>query len=96
MEPGIDSEEPIPPAYAVLQAGTTNRVVVPARPAGNRILVSLEGLQIRTLFPRSGVLLRAPTDLLNMCAVHALVEDFLDLDKLDWNLFRERLEDFIV
>jgi hypothetical protein len=48
------------------------------------------------LFPRSGGLLRAPTDLVNMCAVHALVEDFLDLDKLDWNLFRERLEDFIV
>jgi hypothetical protein len=33
--PGIDSEEPIPPAYAAWQAGTTNRVVVPARPAGN-------------------------------------------------------------
>jgi hypothetical protein len=31
-----------------------------------------------------------------MCAVHALVEDFLDLDKLDWNLFKERLEDFIL
>ncbi len=27
--PGIDSEEPIPPAYAAWQAGTTNRVVVP-------------------------------------------------------------------
>ncbi len=34
--PGIDSEESIPPAYVTWQAGTTSRVVVPARQAGNR------------------------------------------------------------
>ncbi len=33
--PGIDSEESIPPAYAAWRAGTTNRIVVPARQAGN-------------------------------------------------------------
>ncbi len=32
--PGIDTEETIPPAYVAWQAGTTNRVVVPARQAG--------------------------------------------------------------
>ncbi len=32
--PGIDSEESTPPGYVVWQAGTTNRVAVPARQAG--------------------------------------------------------------
>ena len=45
--PGIDSEVSIPPAYVARRAGTTNRVVVPARQAGNRFLGSLKGLQIR-------------------------------------------------
>jgi hypothetical protein len=40
--PGIDSEEPIPPAYTAWQAGTTNRVVVPARWTRNRFLGSLK------------------------------------------------------
>jgi hypothetical protein len=38
----------IPPAYVAWRAGTKNRVVVPARQAGNRFLGSLKGLQIRT------------------------------------------------
>jgi hypothetical protein len=33
--PGIDSEESIPPAYVTWWAGTTSRVVVPTRQAGN-------------------------------------------------------------
>ncbi len=48
--PGIDSEESIPPAYVAGRAGTTNRVVVPARQAGNRFLGSLKALQIRALY----------------------------------------------
>jgi hypothetical protein len=36
--PGIDSEETIPPVKVAWQAGTTSRVVVPARQAGNRFL----------------------------------------------------------
>jgi hypothetical protein len=44
---GIDSEQSIPPYYLAWRAGTINRVVVPARQAGNRCLGSLEGLQIR-------------------------------------------------
>jgi hypothetical protein len=47
--PGIDSSESIPPAYVACRAGTTNRVVVPARQAGNRFLGSLKGVQIRAL-----------------------------------------------
>ncbi len=47
--PGIDSEESIPPAYVVWRGGTKNRVVVPARQAGNPFLGFLEGLQIRAL-----------------------------------------------
>jgi hypothetical protein len=43
------AQESIPPAYLVRQAGTSNRVVVPASQAGNRFLGSLKGLQIRTL-----------------------------------------------
>ncbi len=39
--------ESIPPAYGSMAAGTSNRVVVPARQAGNRFLDSLKGLQIR-------------------------------------------------
>ncbi len=45
--PGIDSEESISPAYLAWRASATNRVVVPARQAGNRFLCSLKGLQIR-------------------------------------------------
>jgi hypothetical protein len=47
MEPGIYSEESIQPAYVAWRVGTTNRVVVPARQAGNRFLDSLKDLQIR-------------------------------------------------
>ncbi len=45
--PEIDFEESIPPAYVARRAGTTNRVVVPARHAGHRFLGSLTDLQIR-------------------------------------------------
>jgi hypothetical protein len=51
--PGIDSEEAIPrkrfrqSTYVARRAGTSNRVVVPARQAENRFLGSLKGLQIR-------------------------------------------------
>ncbi len=31
ISPGIHSEESIPPAYVICRAGTTNRVVIPAR-----------------------------------------------------------------
>ncbi len=41
------AQESIQPAYVAWRAGTTNRVVVPARQAGNRFLGSLKGLQIR-------------------------------------------------
>jgi hypothetical protein len=34
--PGLNSEESIPPAYVTWRAGTTSRVGVPARKAGNR------------------------------------------------------------
>jgi hypothetical protein len=47
--PGINSDGPVPPAYVAWRAGTTNRVVVQARHAGNRFLGSLKGLQIRAL-----------------------------------------------
>ncbi len=43
---GIDTEKSIPLAYVAWRAGTTNRVVVPDRQAGNRFRVSLKGLQI--------------------------------------------------
>jgi hypothetical protein len=42
---GIDSKESIPPGYVAWGAGTSIRVVVPARQAGNRFLGSLKGLQ---------------------------------------------------
>jgi hypothetical protein len=45
----IDSEESIQLAYVAWRAGTTIRVVVPARQAGNRFQGSLKGLQIRAL-----------------------------------------------
>ncbi len=53
----IDSKEPIPKNrfrqhmnyVACWRAGTSNRVVVPARQAGHRFLGSLKGLKIRTL-----------------------------------------------
>jgi hypothetical protein len=44
------SKESIPPAYVAWRAGTSNRVVVPARQAGNRFLGSLKGVQIRSLY----------------------------------------------
>ncbi len=44
--PGIDSEEPTPPAFVAWRGGTTNKVDVPASQAGNRFLSSLKGLQI--------------------------------------------------
>jgi hypothetical protein len=50
--PGIDSKELIQPAYVAWRAGTTNRVVVSARQAGNRFLGSVQGLQIRALVGR--------------------------------------------
>jgi hypothetical protein len=43
FSPGIDFKESIPSAYVAWQAGTSNRVVVPARQAGNRFLGSLKG-----------------------------------------------------
>ncbi len=46
--PGIDFEESIPIAfYAAWRTGTTYRVDVPTRQAGNRFLGSLKGLQIQ-------------------------------------------------
>ncbi len=42
---GIDSKESIPPACLAWRAGTSNRVVVPARQAGNRFQGSLKDLQ---------------------------------------------------
>ncbi len=47
--PGIDSEETILPAYVAGRAGTTKRVVLPARQVGNRFLGSLKGCKIRVL-----------------------------------------------
>jgi hypothetical protein len=38
--PGIDSKESISPAYVACRASATNRVVIQARHAGNRFLVS--------------------------------------------------------
>ncbi len=46
---GIDSRDSIPPAYVAWRAGTSNRVVVPGRQAGNRFLGSLKGLQIESM-----------------------------------------------
>jgi hypothetical protein len=42
----------MPLAYVAWRAGTTYRVVVPVRQAGNRILSSLKVLQIRPLLLR--------------------------------------------
>jgi hypothetical protein len=47
--PEIDSEKSIPPAYVACRAGTTNKLVVPARQDGIRFLASFKGLQIRVL-----------------------------------------------
>jgi hypothetical protein len=46
------ANESIPPACVDWRAGTTNRVIVPARQAGNRFLGSLKGLQIRAQYHR--------------------------------------------
>ncbi len=43
------AQESISPASEACRAGTINRVVVPARQAGNRFMGSLKGLQIRAL-----------------------------------------------
>ncbi len=43
------TQESIPPAYVAWRVGTSNRVVVLGRQAGNRFLGSLKGLQIRAL-----------------------------------------------
>jgi hypothetical protein len=45
--PGIDSKGLNLPVYRAWRAGTSNRVVVPAREAGNRSLGFLKRLQIR-------------------------------------------------
>ncbi len=41
------AQESIPPTYVAWRAGTTNRVAISAREAGNRFLGYLKGLQIR-------------------------------------------------
>ncbi len=43
------AQESISPAYIAWRAGTTNRVVVPARQPENRFLGSSKGLQVRAL-----------------------------------------------
>jgi hypothetical protein len=66
--PGIDSEKSVSPTYVAWRAGTKNRVVVPARQAGNRFLVSLKGLQIRALaFNKFLIYFR--TSLLTKCII---------------------------
>ncbi len=47
---GINSKESTLPADVAWRASTSNRVVVPARQAGNRFLGSLKGLQIRAQY----------------------------------------------
>jgi hypothetical protein len=47
--PGIDSKESVAPTYVAWRAGTSNKVVAPARLSGNRFLCSLTDLQIRAL-----------------------------------------------
>ncbi len=42
-----EPQESLPLTFVAWRAGTTNRVVVPTRQAGNRFLGSLKGLQIR-------------------------------------------------
>ncbi len=49
----LGTQKSIPPAFVAWRAGTSNRVVVPARQAGNRFLDSLKGLQIRALLSTS-------------------------------------------
>jgi hypothetical protein len=44
------AQESIPPAYVVGEAGTKNRIAVPACQAGNRFLGSLKGLQMRAQY----------------------------------------------
>jgi hypothetical protein len=43
------AQKSIPPACVIWRAGTTKRVIIPARKAGNRFLGSLKGLQTRAL-----------------------------------------------
>jgi hypothetical protein len=78
--PGIDSEDIIPPAFVAWQSGTTNRVVVPARQAGNRFLGFLKGLKIpfyrylittKTVFP--------PTPPLIFAALYHLCFHFVEM-----------------
>ena len=44
-----------------------------------------------TCYSKGGEL-SAPLHLLNMCEVHSLVEQFLDIDSLDWDQFKEELD----
>ncbi len=53
--PEIDSKESTPPACVARKAGMSNRVVVPARQAGNRFLGSVKGLQIRAQDQQAGL-----------------------------------------
>jgi hypothetical protein len=46
----LGAQESIPPAFVAWRAGTSNRVIVPARQAGNRFMGPLKGLQIRAQF----------------------------------------------
>ncbi len=50
------AQESILPTYVAGRDGTTNRVVVPARQAGNRFLGSWKGLQIYRLCKYIGTL----------------------------------------
>jgi len=61
--PGIVSKESISPAHLAWRAGTSHRVVVPVRLAGNRFLDSLKGLQILALLAnlQNCVLFPVPT-----------------------------------
>ncbi len=53
--PESDSKKSLPPAYVAWRAGTSNRVIIPARQAGNRFLGSLQVLQIRALEPQKKI-----------------------------------------
>ncbi len=55
--PGIHSNESIPPTYVAGGAGTSNRVVVPARQAGTRFLGFWKCLQIGLRLHRLGELI---------------------------------------
>jgi hypothetical protein len=52
---GIDSKDAISPAYVAWRAGMSNRVVLPARQAGNRFLGPLKVYKSGLLFGRQNV-----------------------------------------